>query len=65
MTPEQIAYWESVLTRIVQSDEWKRDMERNYWESSFMTSAATLKFLRSQYEQYRGVLGELGLAKQP
>jgi tripartite-type tricarboxylate transporter receptor subunit TctC len=53
-----------VLTRIVQSDEWKRDMERNAWVSNFMKSAQTTKFLRAQYEQYRGVLNDPGLAKQ-
>jgi putative tricarboxylic transport membrane protein len=64
MTREQVAYWEDVLTRIVQSEEWKRDMERNYWESNFMKSADTMKFLRAQYEQYQSVWTDLGLVKQ-
>lgn len=64
MTPDQIAYWEDVLTKIVQTEEWKRDMEKNYWESNFMKSADAMKYLRSQYEQYRAVLTDLGLARQ-
>ena len=64
MTREQVAYWEDVLTRIVQSDEWKRDLERNFWESGFMKSAEATKYLRAQYEQYRTVLTDLGLAKE-
>lgn len=64
MTPEQIAYWEDVMSRIVQSEEWKRDMERNYWEGHFMKSAESAQYLRSQYEQYRALLTELGMAKQ-
>jgi putative tricarboxylic transport membrane protein len=63
MSRDQIAYWEDVLSRIVQTDEWKLELERNYWESGFMTSADTVRYLKSQYEQYRPVLADLGLAK--
>lgn len=63
MSAEQIAYWEEVLTKVVQTDEWKRDMERNYWESNFLTSAETTKYLKSQYAQYKAVLTDLGLAR--
>ena len=63
MTLEQIAYWEDVLVRIVSTDEWKREMEKNYWESNFMTSADSRKFLQAQYEEYKNVLVEVGLAR--
>jgi tripartite-type tricarboxylate transporter receptor subunit TctC len=53
-----------VLTRIGQSDEWKRDMERNAGDSDLMNSAQTTKFLRTQYERYRAALNAPGLAKQ-
>lgn len=64
MTAEQIAYWEDVLGKVVQTEEWKRDLEKNYWESNFMTSAESAKYLRAQYEQYKAVLSDLGLARQ-
>lgn len=63
LSAEQIAYWEEVLTKVVQTEEWKRDLERNYWASHFLTSAETTKYLKSQYEQYKAVLTDLGLAK--
>ena len=63
MSADQIAYWEEVLTKVVQTEEWKRDMEKNYWESHFLTSAETTKDLKSQYERYKAVLTDLGLAR--
>lgn len=63
MTREQVAFWEDLLRRIVQTEEWKQDLERNYWESAFMDSAESARYLRSQYELYRPLLAELGLGK--
>jgi hypothetical protein len=39
-------------------------MERNARDSDLMKSAQTTKFLRAQYERYRAVLNDPGLAKQ-
>lgn len=63
MSRDQVEYWEEVLGKIVQTEEWQKDLERNYWEGGFMTSADTIRYLKSQYEQYRPVLADLGLAK--
>jgi putative tricarboxylic transport membrane protein len=63
MTREQVAYWEDVLGRIVETPEWKRELEKNYWEGGFLASAETVRYLKSQYDRYRPVLAELGLAK--
>ncbi|HXF66505.1 MAG TPA: tripartite tricarboxylate transporter substrate binding protein [Burkholderiales bacterium] len=64
MTPEQVAYWEGVLAKMARSEEWKREMERNYWESSFAGAAEAARFLAREYERLRAVLGELGLARR-
>jgi tripartite-type tricarboxylate transporter receptor subunit TctC len=63
MTADQIAYWENVLKKMVEQEEWKRELEKRYWKSHFLTSAETVRFLKSQYEQYKVLLGELGLAR--
>jgi putative tricarboxylic transport membrane protein len=64
MTREQVAYWEDALRRIVQSEEWKRELDRNYWADAFLGAEETGRDLKAQYEQYRPVMSELGLAKQ-
>lgn len=63
MTPEQTAYWETVLRRVVQSDEFRKDAERNQWDSSFKGSAEMRKFLEAQYAELKSVMSFLGLAK--
>ncbi|HWI13242.1 MAG TPA: tripartite tricarboxylate transporter substrate binding protein, partial [Burkholderiales bacterium] len=63
MTAEQLAYWEAVIERMTRSEEWRRELERMYWESNYLKSADTTRFLAAQYQEYKGVLGELGLAK--
>lgn len=63
MSRDQVEYWEEILGRIVQTEEWQKDLEKNYWEGGFMTSADTIRYLKAQYEQYRPVLADLGLAK--
>jgi putative tricarboxylic transport membrane protein len=63
MTPAQIAYWEGVMSRLVQTEDWKKDLERNVFEPHFMKSEETRAFLKAQSDQFRAVLGEVGLAK--
>jgi putative tricarboxylic transport membrane protein len=63
MSQPQIAYWEGVFAKVVQTDEWKRDMENNFQESNFMNSAESRKYLKSQYDEYKAVLVDVGLAK--
>ena len=63
ITPEQVAYWEGVLRRVVQSDEFKKIAEKNQWDSSFRGSADMRKFLEAQYGELKGVMTFLGLAK--
>jgi len=46
MSPEQIAYWDNVFQQLVQSETWKKELERNEWESTFMKSAETRKISR-------------------
>ena len=63
MTPEQIAYWEEVMLRMSQSEEWKKELDANAWAGDYKRSSE----LRQQFErdnaQQRGVMTDLGLAK--
>lgn len=63
MTPEQIAYWEQILAKAVQTDSWKQELARNTWEHNFMNSAATRKFFDAEYAEHKAILTELGLRK--
>ena len=63
MTQEQLAYWESLVSRAVAQDEWKAALEKNGLTPAHMNSAATGKLFAQQAVQLREVLAELGLVK--
>ena len=64
MTPAQIAYWDRVIGKLVQTPEWKKDLADNVFESSYRNSAATELYMQADYEQFRAALAELGMVKK-
>jgi putative tricarboxylic transport membrane protein len=64
LTPAQVAFWEGALRKLTETDEWKADLERNYWFNDFMPAAAFRKELDKEYADTKAVLVDLGLAKQ-
>ena len=63
LTRAQIAFWDDVLGKVVKTDEWKKDLEQNQIENVYRDSAETAKYWKAQYEEARGILADLGLAK--
>jgi putative tricarboxylic transport membrane protein len=63
LTPSQIAYWENAMRRVVETAEWKADLEANFWQHHFVTGAALRKELDQEYADDKAVLVDLGLAK--
>ena len=59
----QIAYWEDVLRRIVQTPEWKQDLEDNFWVNAYTSSSETRRRLDHEYAEIKQVMSELGMAK--
>jgi putative tricarboxylic transport membrane protein len=64
MARPQVAYWEGVLGAAVQTDEWRRDLERNFWNANFLTGEPARRYVAQQSELFRAVFIELGLAKK-
>ena len=63
LSNEQIAYWEDVLARFTQTDEWKRELEATGGVNHYMGSRELSRFLASQHAEFKSILSELGLAK--
>ena len=63
MTPAQVAYWEQAFQRFVESEEWKKELEANFWSSEYLRSAETRKYMDQDNTQVKAFLVELGLAK--
>jgi len=64
LKPAEIAYWDSVFSKLARSDEWKKDTEKQFWNAEYLLSADTRKHLDRENEVMKGILTELGLAKQ-
>lgn len=63
ITAEQVAFWENALRKVVESADWKAELERNYWGDFFNTGAEFKTTIDREYREMRAVLVELGLAK--
>jgi putative tricarboxylic transport membrane protein len=63
MSEAQITYWEEAMRRMIESNEWKRELETNSWMSEYLPSGDARKYLDRDYVQARAFLVDLGLAK--
>jgi putative tricarboxylic transport membrane protein len=63
ITAAQIVYWEGVLRRVTESEEFRRIAEKNQWEVAFRDSAQTRKFMEADYAQMKRVMTYLGVVK--
>ncbi len=63
LKPAEIAYWDATFAKLAQSDEWKKDTEKQFWNPDYMLSADTRKHIERENELTKTVLTELGLAK--
>lgn len=63
MTPQQASYWDSVLARVVETDDWKKMLERDLLTGDFMRSPDARNYLQAQHDELKVVLAEFGLLK--
>jgi len=65
MTETQVAYWNGVFAKLVQTPEWTEDMEKLLVTNLYLDSRDTRRFLDAEYSAYSTFLTEVGLAKKP
>lgn len=63
MGAAQTAYWENVLAKIADSDEWNRMLEADQLSGGFLKSSETRAYLKAQYDELKAIMIELGLAR--
>ncbi len=63
MTAGQIAYWENAMRRMMEANDWKSELETNFWKANFQGAAENRKFLDRDHVDAKAFLTELGLAK--
>jgi putative tricarboxylic transport membrane protein len=63
ITPAQAAWWDATLTKALQTDEIKKDIEKNLWTLDLAGHKELPAQLDAQFERYRQRLTEMGLVK--
>jgi len=63
ITPAQVAYWESVFSRLGKTEEWRQELAKNFWHGSQLTARESREYLEKQYAEFEQILTELGMAK--
>ena len=63
LTPAQVAFWDRVLGAVAASPEWKQELEKNGLENIYKNSSGTAKHWKTEYDEVKTVLLEIGLAK--
>ncbi len=63
MSAEQVAYWDKVLAAMAATDDWKKELQDNFWVNGYVNAQAAKKRLDAEYAEYKAVLTEVGLAK--
>ena len=63
LTTAQIAYWDGVFGKLVQSRAWREEIEKHYWLDTYLDSAASRQFLASDYLTLKAALTDLGLVR--
>ena len=63
LTTAQIAYWDGVFGKLVQSRAWREEIEKHYWLDTYLDSAGSRQFLASDYLTLKAALTDLGLVK--
>lgn len=64
MTQEEIAWWDDILAKAVQSPEWAKAAQTNMWTTDYKNSRDLKAFLDGQQTELASLLKDLGLAKQ-
>jgi putative tricarboxylic transport membrane protein len=63
MSPAQTAFWDAVLVQVVESAEWKQEVEKNQAVADYANSKQTPQRMAVIYNQLKGALIDAGLAK--
>jgi putative tricarboxylic transport membrane protein len=63
MPPARVAYWEEVMRRLLDSSEWKKELETNFWSADFQRAGEMRALMERDDREQRAFLSELGLTK--
>ena len=61
LKPEQIEFWAKALDRVLQAEDFQRDLALNFWVPRPIRYPETVKWMQDDYDENRAILKELGM----
>ncbi|HYC45706.1 MAG TPA: tripartite tricarboxylate transporter substrate binding protein [Burkholderiales bacterium] len=61
--PAATAYWDQAITKVMQSEQVKKDLTVNFWTIEIVGHKELPGFLQREHDNYRRVLTDMGLYK--
>lgn len=65
ISEQQKAYWEKAFAELSRTEEWKKDIEKNFRVNHFLGGRDAGRYWDEQYKELEEALTELGLVKRP
>jgi putative tricarboxylic transport membrane protein len=63
MSADAVKYWDEKLKAMTQTEEWKKELQKNGWDDGYKNSADFKKYLEDQEKLIKDVLTSLEMAK--
>ena len=63
MTPEAVKFWGEKIKAMTQTDEWKKELQKNGWDDGYKNAEDFQKYLADQEKVIKEVLTSLGIQK--
>jgi putative tricarboxylic transport membrane protein len=62
LTEDQVAFWADVIGKVMETDDWKKDLEANGWTNEVMSPAEFRAHLDRQFKALHDTLANIGMA---
>ncbi len=63
MSAAQVQYWDGIFAKLVQQDDWKKDIAAHHFENTYLNSADTRRLMEAQFAELTIALKAFGLVK--
>jgi putative tricarboxylic transport membrane protein len=61
LKPEQMNFWAKALDKVLQAEDFQKDLALNFWVPHPIRYPETVKWMQDDYDENRAVLKELGM----
>ncbi|MFZ5823507.1 MAG: tripartite tricarboxylate transporter substrate binding protein [Bacillota bacterium] len=63
MTPEQIAAWDDIFSKMVKSEAWQKELANRGWTDAYLGSKEFSEYLKQNRAEFETLLKETGVIK--